>query len=122
MKNLMTIFISFLFLSSCAGIIKGTTQTITVSSEPQGAEVLIDGISRGVTPLHVKLKKNQYENIMIKKKGYNVQTLPLGKQYDSVALLNVFWDFSTTDMISGAAYEYEPNSYHFNLTKESVTK
>jgi len=106
-------------LSSCAGVIKGTSQTITITSEPAGAEVLVDGLSRGVTPLTVKLKKNHYETIMVKKTGYTAVTRPLEKAYDATALLNISWDSSTTDMITGAAYEYEPNSYHITLVKES---
>lgn len=121
-RNLL-IALSFLAFSSfygCAGIIKGTSQTITITSEPEGATVLIDGQERGVTPLTVKLKKNKYSSIMVKKKGYSTRNQPLEKKYDATALLNIFWDSSTTDLISGAAYEYEPNSYHFTLTKKDV--
>ena len=118
MKKIITLLLPLLMVS-CAGIINGTSQTVTFNSSPSGAEVLIDGTSRGMTPLTVKLKKNKYETVMLKKKGYNAVTRPLEKVYDSTALLNVFWDSSTTDMMSGAAYEYEPNSYHFNLEKAS---
>jgi hypothetical protein len=109
----------FLFLTSCAGVIKGTDQTVTFTSEPTAANVLIDGQDRGKTPLTLKLKKNAYSSIMIKKDGYRTITRPLEKKYDSTALLNIIWDSSTTDMISGAAYEYEPNSYHFELEKQA---
>jgi hypothetical protein len=44
--------------------------------------------------------------------------MPLDKKYDGIALLNVFWDLSTTDFITGAAFEYVPNSYHFQLKKD----
>tara|TARA_R110000868_G_scaffold20678_5_gene87138 strand:- start:4734 stop:5090 length:357 start_codon:yes stop_codon:yes gene_type:complete len=106
-----------LFLSSCAGIIKGTSQSITFTSEPSGAEVLIDGQSRGVTPLTLKLKKNHYDSVMFKLNGYTAVAKPLDKAYDGTALLNIFWDSSTTDFITGAAYEYEPNSYHVTMVK-----
>lgn len=119
--NSFKIIILITFLTSCASILRGTKQTVTITSQPTGAEVLVDGISRGVTPLTIKLKKNSYDTIMVKKKGYNTQTRPLEKSYDSIALLNIFWDSSTTDMISGAAYEYEPSNYHFKLEKESNT-
>ena len=52
---------------------------------------------------------------MISKDGYHSVSRDLTKQYDSVTLLNVFWDLSTTDMITGAAFEYEPNAYFFEL-------
>ena len=96
-------------------MIKGTTQTVTFNSDPDGAEVMIDGKSFGTTPLSVTLKKNKWDTIMIKKSGYATQTVPLEKRYDEFALLNIFWDLSTTDLITGAAYEYRPNQYYFQL-------
>lgn len=117
-KSFLLISSLSILLTSCAGIIHGTDQTVTFTSEPSGATVLIDGMSRGKTPLSVKLKKNAYDTVMIKMDGYRAITRPLNKQYDSIALLNVFWDLSTTDMITGAAYEYEPNTYHFELEKD----
>ena len=108
---------SFLFFTGCASINKGTDQTVTITSEPSNSSVLIDGQNRGKTPLTIKLKKNAHDTIMIKKKGYRSQNRPLEKKYDGLALVNIFWDSSTTDLITGAAFEYVPNSYHFELEK-----
>lgn len=121
MKRIFILAAMGLLLSSCASVFKGTEQSITFTSEPSGAEVLVDGLSMGVTPLTVKIKKNKYDNVMIKKAGYKTITRPLDKSYDAVALVNIFWDSSTTDMISGAAYEYSPNTYYFKLEAEAKT-
>ena len=118
MKKTLSIITTGVLLTGCAGIIKGTDQTVTLTSEPSNATVMIDGQNRGKTPLSIKLKKNAYSSIMIKKDGYRTITRPLEKKFDGTAILNVFWDSSTTDMITGAAYEYEPNSYHFELEKQ----
>jgi hypothetical protein len=107
-----------LFSAGCCSVIKGTKQAVTFESNPEGAQVLIDGVSMGVTPLTTKLKKNAYDTIMIKKDGYATQTQSLEKKYDGLALVNIIWDLSTTDCITGAAYEYEPNKYYFELKKE----
>ena len=56
---------------------------------------------------------------MIEKEGYRTETMPLDKKYDGVALLSIFWDLSTTDFITGAAYEYQPSTYHFKMKKEA---
>lgn len=122
MKNIVAAIIFACMLTGCASVIKGTSQAVTFNSEPEGADVLIDGASRGVTPLVVTLKKNKYSTIMFKKAGYKTVTLPLQKSYDGIALLNVFWDSSTTDLVTGAIYEYEPNSYHAALVKDSEGK
>lgn len=116
-------FVSVVALSAgCASVFKGTDQLITINSEPDGAVVSIDEISVGVTPLSTKVKKNHASSITVKKEGYKTQNMPLGKKYDGIALLNIFWDLSTTDMITGAAYEYSPSTYYFELKKEEANK
>lgn len=121
MKRIFTVLLTSILITSCAGVFKGTEQTLTFTSEPSGAEVMLDGQSLGVTPLSVKVKKNKYDTVMLKLAGYKTVTRPLEKSYDAVALVNVFWDSSTTDLITGAAYEYSPNTYYFKLETEAKT-
>lgn len=111
-----------LLASGCVSIIKGTSQTLSFNSEPEGAEVLIDGKSFGFTPLAVSLKKNKYTVVTFKKKGYSTQTVPIESSYDGLALLNIFWDFSTTDLITGAAYEYAPTRYFATLRPKEANR
>lgn len=106
-----------ILFSGCATVIKGSDQTLTFNSQPDGAQVLLDGTSVGVTPLVVKVKKNTVSVVSVKKDGYVTQMLPIEKKYDAVTLLSIFWDYSTTDLISGAAYEYVPNTFYFELKK-----
>lgn len=98
---------------------KGTTQAIIIDSKPQGAEISIDGAYVGVTPLTITLEKNKKDIITIKKEGYKTVSGELTKSFDPVGIINVFWDLSTTDFITGAAMEYEPNSYFFDLQPKS---
>lgn len=121
MKRILVLVLTSILLSSCASIFKGTEQSLTFTTEPAGAEVLLDGHSMGVTPLTVKVKKNKFDSVMVKMKGYRTITRPLDKSYDAVALLNVFWDLSTTDLVNGAAYEYSPNTYYFKMENEAKT-
>ncbi|PLA75022.1 PEGA domain-containing protein [Hydrogenovibrio sp. SC-1] len=114
----VVVVFGFLFLSGCATIISGTGQSVTFDSSPQGAEVYIDGAQVGSTPMTLKIEKSKKDTVMIKKEGYKTLSRDLTKSFDSVALLNVFWDLSTTDFITGAAMEYEPNSYFFELQPE----
>lgn len=108
-----------LFLNGCATIIKGSDQALIFQSSPEGAQVIIDGVPVGVTPLTIKLPKNTSEVVMVKKEGYATKTIPITKHFDGVTALSFFWDFSTTDFLSGAAYEYSPNSYYFELKKNN---
>ena len=114
----MVLVASSLVLSGCATIIKGTDQTVSFNSSPEGAKVYIDGVVMGVTPVAITLKKNKHKTVEMRLDGYKSQTLDLKKSFDSVAILNVFWDFSTTDIISGAIVEYSPGQYHAELEKK----
>ena len=105
-------------LSGCATVINGTTQSMTFDSKPQGAEVSIDGAYVGITPLTLKLGKNKKESVQVKKAGYKTVSRDITKSFDPVALVDIFWDLSTTDFITGAAMKYEPNSYFFELQPE----
>jgi uncharacterized protein YceK len=101
--------------SGCATVLSGTSQEITFNSEPAGAQVIVDGEVMGRTPVTVTLRKNKFDNVTVELEGYQTQSRPLSTSYDPIALVNILWDLSTTDLISGAAFEYDPSSYYFNL-------
>ncbi len=115
--SLLIVF-SFLILSGCATILKGTKQEITFESSPSGAKVFLDGNLIGTTPFTVKLKKNKYKSFRVELKGYQTIQRKMAKKYDLVSLLDVFWDLSTTDLLTGAAFEYAENSYYIELQKK----
>ncbi len=119
MKKILLGLVALSTLSfGSATIASGTSQTVSFNSSPDGASVLVDGQMKCKTPCSVSLKKNKYSNITFTKEGYEPKNVPLTKSYDGIALLNIFWDLSTTDMITGAAYEYAPNSYMVELKKK----
>jgi len=57
---------------------------------------------------------------MVSKDGYAAQPVPLTTAFNSVAVLNIFWDLSTTDFLTGAVWEYAPSSYYANLKPSGV--
>lgn len=80
MISVLALSLSFgAVLPGCATIIKGSSQVVTVTSEPSNADVLIDGNNMGKTPLSVNLKKNTYSSITVKKSGYNSQVRQMQK-------------------------------------------
>jgi len=99
-----------------ATIFKGSNQTLTIDSSPQGATVLIDGQSKGVTPLTVAVEKDEARNITIKKDGYNSRTMGLESRFDFITILGGY--SSTTDLFNGNAWEYSPTNYYVELKKK----
>jgi len=48
-------------------MVRGTRQTVTISSEPSGANVTVDGNDAGTTPTSIKLARHEAHAISIKK-------------------------------------------------------
>ncbi len=110
---------SMLLMTGCASVFKGQDQVLSFTSEPEGATVRIDGKVVGQTPLSTKVKKSSVDSISIEKDGFRTETMAPEKRFDNVAFLNIFWDLSTTDLITGAAYEYQPSNFHYKLKKDT---
>jgi hypothetical protein len=47
-----------LLLASCAAMFNGATQLVPVSSSPERAEVFVDGVSMGFTPVELTLRRD----------------------------------------------------------------
>ena len=114
----LSIFLLLMLFTGCATVISGTTQTINFESSPSGAAIFLDGERIGVTPLEMELKKNKYKSIRVELEGYHTVTRQLDKEYDLITLLSIFWDYSTTDLISGAAFKYAQNAYFIELQEK----
>tara|TARA_R110001606_G_scaffold385335_1_gene548807 strand:+ start:476 stop:841 length:366 start_codon:yes stop_codon:yes gene_type:complete len=104
-----------LLLSGCATVMSGTNQTLTFNSNVEGVNVYVDGALIGKTPISASFKKNKAQTVMFTKEGYQSVTREITKEFDPVAVLNIFWDLSTTDFITGAVYEYAPNAIYVEM-------
>ncbi len=63
-----------LLLSSCATIFKGTSEEVRFGSEPQKAEVWINGARMGETPVSLKLESKKTYQIEFRKEGFKTAT------------------------------------------------
>jgi hypothetical protein len=76
MKRFLSIFLIaslFLLTSSCATIFKGNSSKINFNSNPQGAQIYVNGNYMGDTPILLKLESKQTYNIEFKKEGYKTK-------------------------------------------------
>jgi hypothetical protein len=72
-KILATVLICA-YLTSCATLFKGTKQEVSMNSEPQKAEVYVNGQLMGETPLALKLETKKTYSIEFRKEGYKSKT------------------------------------------------
>jgi PEGA domain len=68
---LIVVLFSFVFLiSSCATLFKGTRQEVSFNSNPQKAEVWVNGAKLGETPVSLKLESKKDHTIEFKMEGF----------------------------------------------------
>jgi hypothetical protein len=56
--------------ASCASTVNGRRQEVAFSSDPPGAEVIVDGADLGTTPAVIDLARHHDHTVRIEKPGY----------------------------------------------------
>jgi PEGA domain len=113
---LITLIIS---TSSCALIFKGDSQSVFFNSNPQGAQILVDGNLLGTTPAKISLRTNRSYNITIRLAGRKDQNVVLNNH---VGTLWIVLDILSglfplvIDAATGAWYEFDSSQVNVDLT------
>ena len=105
------------FGSGCATIFAGSVKTVMISSHPEGAEVLVEGQSRGVTPAQVQFSgMNKDVRLTLRKPGYRDQYVLATRNFETIAILNcgsvLCWG---VDILTGAMWRFDPPEIMVNL-------
>jgi hypothetical protein len=125
---------AWLLTSGCATIAHGRTQGIRVLSAPAGATVSVKGESVGVTPARVVLNRSESDVVLrLEKEGYGAVDVPLkstlsgwtganlplglfgGATGGNLGMIGAVAFYGGIDLITGAAYSFEPNAVHVVL-------
>ena len=67
------LFLTFT-LSGCATLLAPSTHPLAIGSNPPAAEVYVNGVKRGTTPVELEFKADQSYTIEFKKEGYETVT------------------------------------------------
>lgn len=120
--KLVAVSALLMVFTGCATIVKGTTQTIPVSSDPSGADVTLDGLSYGQTPTTLEVKRKRNHLVVIEKTGFSPKSVPITKNVGGAVWGNILaggligWGVDAT---SGAQYNLTPEVISVKL--EPVT-
>ncbi len=122
-KELMLLILGIIalcFMSGCASMFSGSSEPVTFNSSPDGATVTVNGQVLGKTPTTITLKRKKDQFVEFDKEGYTKQKMQIATSFNPWVLANVLWCFAcplstTTDFVTGAAYEYSPNHYYVTL-------
>jgi hypothetical protein len=66
--------LSIYIIGGCATVFKGNSSEVDFFSDPSGAQVYVNGVARGTTPINLKLESNKTYTIEFKKEGYEPRT------------------------------------------------
>ncbi|MDA9570100.1 PEGA domain-containing protein [Porticoccaceae bacterium] len=114
-------FFFFFGLTGCATIFDGDTQLLTFDSVPTGAEVYVDGVLLGVTPMSASIKRKKGATLTMKKEGYVDRVMPMATTMNMTFLGNLVTGGlfgTTTDSATGAINKYEPGQFMVTLQKK----
>jgi hypothetical protein len=117
----------FLLLAAsagCATIVKGTTQSIPVASDPSSADILVDGNLVGQTPTAIQLKRKHDHLVTIQKVGFRPKSVAVVKNVGGAVWGNIIaggligWGVDAT---TGAQYNLVPKTISVQLEPLSAT-
>jgi hypothetical protein len=113
---------SALFLSTgCATILKGSRETIDITSDPSGARVQINGMDVGTTPVSAKVNGTDDQLIQVRKEGFGSRSVlissSVGVGWVIADVICFFWPV-IIDAITGDWKSLERNDAHFVLDKK----
>ncbi|WP_443936756.1 PEGA domain-containing protein [Pedobacter sp. MW01-1-1] len=103
-------FSATVLLSSCATVFTGTTQTVQVNSNPPKADIEVDGVKVGVTPMAVPLKKGfNGQTVSLKLEGYETKTFTPKVTFNAVSVVNLLIPVGfIVDAATGSMMKYNP--------------
>lgn len=104
-------FFLFLFFSSCGTMMNGITQKVKVDSSPSYADLYVDGVFIGKTPIAVELARRDNHILQIQEEGYEPFCLHITKYASKWAYIDAALGPLTIlfDAGSGGAFKLKPN-------------
>ncbi len=124
---LLLAMLSIVLLGSCATIISGTSQEVSLSSTPR-AKIEIKANTgivyySGDSPVVVKLPRKYSYTVTIQAGGYASQTVLITKQFNAWFIGNIIFGGipgGVVDAITGAMWNLEPSLLAVTLERVSA--
>jgi hypothetical protein len=100
---------------------------VIFNSTPDGAEVVYNSTKLGITPFTTIFQRSDADKVIVtvKKEGYEDQTLKLTTRMNYWFWGNIILGGligSTTDFVSGAYTEFDPDKYFINLIPKKASE
>ena len=103
-------------LTGCSLVFGSRTQDLKVASDPNGAQVWVNGELRGTTPLTCRIRRWNAARIEIRKEGYEPVSRGTARTLSGLgitdAILGGFVLFPYFGLLSGGAWEQTPSDIY----------
>jgi hypothetical protein len=109
--------------TSCASLLTTNRETVAVTSTPPEANVIVNGIHHGTTPVSLRLHTNQSRppRVSIIKKGHAPISVPLQRQINPLTFLNFTNILGYgVDWATGAMFKLRPNTIAVLLGQQNA--
>jgi len=118
LRHLLSLILIVLFSQGCATLTQGSTQQITVTSTPTGANLVVNGLQSFRTPAVLDLARNESHQIEISLDGYHPETVQIRRVGSNMVAGNIIAGGLiglAVDYSSGAAYRLVPEVVQVTL-------
>lgn len=105
--------------TSCATLVNGTRQNISISSQPSDANIWLDSMYVGRTPMIVQVPRSDSHLVTISLEGYEPYQIVFSKRLSGWVFGNIiFGGFIglAIDAITGSIYTLTPDQVQATLT------
>lgn len=116
--------VAVVLASGCGALFNGGPAPVNFTSTPVGAEVIINGTPRGVTPIMLPLAKNQNHIVLFKMPGYTDFGTSIDRQVSAgYVVLDVLGGILPVviDAATGSWYTLSVNSVHGSMARPAGT-
>lgn len=113
-----------LLCTSCATIVHGTRQSVSISSMPSNACVWVDRTFIGYTPIIVEMTRKDNHVVCIQLEGYQPYEAVFTKQISGWAFGNIVFGGViglAVDAISGGLYRLTPEQMYAEMAANHMT-
>ena len=110
-------------LGGCATLARGTTDEVSVMSDPAGAQVTTSFGSHCTTPCSLAVARDQLFSLSVAKDGYEAQKVEVVTRLSGAGLATATENIvtaglgATVDAATGATLEHVPNPVNVTLVK-----
>lgn len=120
--SIAVVMIGYLNMTACS-IFGGSSQPLSVNSDPPGANVLINGTLAGTTPLQHQVPRRGDVTVEVQKAGYKPQSRTTGRKLSSVGIVDVIGGalflLPLLGLIAPGAWEQDPGMIGITLEPDN---